>query len=213
MKDITVSATEARAAAKRHDFPHLSKAPIGEAVIEFRGRTEVPWNEDNLLPQLREALPDYPLVRSEREIQQDLLVQPNAAPQNTLRDLGCKGFDFRSHDELQIAKFHRDLFSFSRLRPYQDWQQFTAEALRLWRLHNKIAAQMDIQRLGVRFINQFELSDRTLRWDQYLKVPPASPKGLDLKIAGFFHRDVFAVPESALLSVLCELSSRAPNRS
>jgi len=56
-------------------------------------------------------------------------------PQGTLQELGWNGLRFQSADQLHVAQFKRDGFVFSRLRPYQTWEQFEEEAKRLWKLH------------------------------------------------------------------------------
>ncbi|HEV8537852.1 MAG TPA: hypothetical protein VGR15_02915 [Bacteroidota bacterium] len=41
-------------------FPHLSRAPITEAVVEIRGRASIPWNKDEIIAKLKELLNGYP---------------------------------------------------------------------------------------------------------------------------------------------------------
>ena len=52
-----------------------------------------------------------------------------------------------------VAQFTRNGFVFSRLKPYEGWETFEAEAKRLWCIYRELAEPSEVQRLGVRFIN------------------------------------------------------------
>ncbi len=176
-------------------FPHLSKAPIMECVLELRARAETPWEENAIREPLVKQLPDYPKFQSEQEFQAELTLQAKEKQaEHTFKDLGLKGIIFRTNDEKQIARFHRDLFSFSKLHPYDDWSQFSTEALRLWAIHRELARPIDIQRIGLRFINHISVPTGTFKLEDYLRIYPKEPYGLPLPFGGFFHKDRFAVP-------------------
>jgi uncharacterized protein (TIGR04255 family) len=175
-------------------FPHLPNAPIVEAVIEVRGRAEEPWEESAIQTQLKKQLPDYPQVASHREFQHEVKMAPGQEPQQTLLDLGWKGLRLQSADKLHIAQFNRDGFVFSRLRPYESWEQLIDEGMRLWKIHREIARPSEVQRLGLRFINRILLPPKYVDFEDYLKAPPKPPDGLDLPFHGFFHNETLAVP-------------------
>jgi uncharacterized protein (TIGR04255 family) len=192
-------------------FPHLSKAPITEAIIEIRGRASVPWNEDTICAELKRRLPDYPKHRSGRakKIQWNLQKEPNVAVEN----LGWKGIRFTSTDEKQIATFNIDSFALSRLQPYEDWKRFTREAKRLWEIHTKVAHPIEIQRLGVRFINRIELSREKIEIRDYFNgFSPAVPEIL-LDINSFLHHDVLSVPGYPyMVNIIKTIQPQSPNQ-
>jgi uncharacterized protein (TIGR04255 family) len=97
-------------------FPHLSKAPITEAVIEIRGRASTPWDEETIRAKLKDEIPEYPNHKSGRA--QKLELNPQKDPKFAIQDLGWLGLMFTSTDGKNIAKFHIDTFSLSRLQPY-----------------------------------------------------------------------------------------------
>jgi uncharacterized protein (TIGR04255 family) len=175
-------------------FPRLAHAPIAEAVIEMRARAEVPWEESAVRERLVPLLSDYPKIESQREFEHELQVGPGQETVQKHRDLGWKGLRCESNDHLHIVQFNRDGFVFSRLRPYDHWEQFQGEAIRLWNLHRDLARASGIQRLGLRFINRIELPVDGSRPDDYLRMPSEVLTGMPLSRAGFFHRDVLAVP-------------------
>ena len=128
-------------------FPHLSRAPITEAVIEIRGRASIPWTETESLAKLKQLLAGYPEHRPVQGFSSQLHWTPGQEPRVESQNLGWLGWQFTSADKSHITKFQLDLFSFSRLKPYENWQQFTTEALRLWGIHFELAHPSEIQRL------------------------------------------------------------------
>jgi uncharacterized protein (TIGR04255 family) len=174
-------------------FDHLSKAPIVEAILEFRARAEGRWQREIVGRELRQRLPDYPQFQEETKVEQQFALTKEGVKQQLGEDRLWIGLALRSSDRSQIAKFHRDLFSFSRLSPYTDWTQFIREGLRLWRIHLSVAGPSEIQRIGLRFINRIPFSG-DIRLEDYLIAAPKEPVGLDLPYAGFLHHDQMIVP-------------------
>lgn len=175
-------------------FPHLPHAPITEAVVEIRTEIDGPWEEKEIVPRLKSALPDYPKIQSGRGIRQSFLMGPGIAPQQSVADLGWRGLEFRAVDGLTVAGFYRDSFVFSRLQPYTKWEQFLHEALRLWAIYVGAARPSEIKRAGLRFINQVPVEAEGLRLGDYLRFSPKSADGLELPFNFFFHHDNTMVP-------------------
>ena len=95
-----------------------------------------------------------------------------------------------------VAQFNRDSFVFSRLQPYQSWEQLEQEAIRLWEIYMEIAKPRDIQRLGVRFVNRIPMAPKETRFEDYIQPHPQTPRDLDLPFLNFLHKETFVVPES-----------------
>src|SRR5881394_2911009 len=133
-------------------FPHLPHAPIVEAVIDIRARAEGHWEEAAVKSQVGAMVQAYAYLDSQRLYQHELKIEAGKSSEQALRDLGWKGVRFKSTDGLHICQFNRDGFVFSRLPPYESWEQLYGEALRLWKIYSEIARPTQVQRLGVRFI-------------------------------------------------------------
>jgi len=174
-------------------FPRLSRAPIAEAVIEMRARAEVQWEESTIRGRLTPLLPGYQKIESQSEFEHEMQFGPGQDTVQRHRDLGWRGLRCESADHLHIAQFNRDGFVFSRLRPYDHWEQFQCEAMRLWRIYQDLSSPSGIQRLGLRFINRIELPVDGPPPDDYLLMPSEVLAGMPLSRVGFFHRDVLAV--------------------
>ncbi len=176
-------------------FQHLPKAPIVEAVIEVRARSEATWDEQFISEQLKSKLPDYPRVTSQRELQQEVKFESGQPPEATQHDLGWKGLRFQSADGRHLAQFNRNGFVFSRMKPYENWEQLLKEAMRLWRIHTDEARPTTAHQIGLRFINRISLPVQEFKFEDYIQPHPAPPHGLDsLLFNGYFHHDALAVP-------------------
>lgn len=179
-------------------FPLLARAPIVEAVIEVRARAEVPWEERAVTEALKTRLKDYPGVLSGRAVQLTtevaLAAGPAAPAKQLLDDMGWRGLRCESADKRHIGQFNRDGFVFSRLAPYESWDQFQREGLRLWELHRELAQPKEAQRLGLRFINRIPISQDGFSLEDYLEAPPKAPRDIDLPFASFLHHGTLAVP-------------------
>lgn len=174
-------------------FRRLAQAPIVEAVIEIRARAESSWEESLVLARLKAELPDYPLFRSKREVRQEFRLKGSEPAEQTIEDMGWHGLQFESADKLHVAQFLKDRFVFSRLHPYDHWEQFRGEALRLWQIHKTPAQPAEVHRLGVRFINRLLLPEN-FHINDYLQTTPQAPTDMELLFSGFFHHETWGVP-------------------
>jgi len=162
-------------------FAHLRSAPIVEAVIHWRAKAETSFDRDELKRQLADQLPDYPSVHDQYDY--ELQIGPEIGPQGSTTEppkSQWQGFRIQSDDGKNITQFTRDGVVFSRLQPYQNWETFKAEAMRVWNIFVNMASPSTIQRLGVRFINRIE-NIQPDYLNEILKNPPQSPPDIDRK--------------------------------
>lgn len=178
-------------------FPHLSHAPIVEAVIDLRAKSSVPWDYEALQAQLKGELTEYPNVQGQREYRVELKAGVGGTAQKQDFDLGWSGLLFRSKDTFQVTQFQKEGFAFSRVQQYQQWELFLAEAMRLWRIYIKVMRPPAIQRIGVRFINRMPVPAEVFRLEEYLLGSTQPLPSLGLLSAGFFHQDTLVVPDTS----------------
>jgi len=176
-------------------FPHLEHAPIVEAIIEVRTQAGIPWEEDSVSAKIKQAVPDYPNVQPSKIVRHEFKVESGQKPEQTVHDLGWRGLRCETEDKLQVVQFYRDSFVFSRLQPYEDWNKFCDEALRLWRIHQSIAEPEQVDRLGLRFINRIRAPQSPFELGGYLTVAPKTPDGIGYPFVSFLHQDAFQVPD------------------
>jgi uncharacterized protein (TIGR04255 family) len=173
-------------------FPRLLQPPIVEAVIHLQARAQKPMELDSLRPELAAKLPMYP---QSAPIQgfglMATLSGTDDAPVVEHHNRGFLGMRLTSDDGCYTVQFLRDGLVFSRTKSYQHWEPFASAAKQAWQVFTEIAGPVEIQRLGVRFINHFAAAmPETLR--AYLREPPTGPSNLPLK--QFVYQSTFAVP-------------------
>lgn len=173
-------------------FPHLPQAPIVEAVLDIRVVLSVMWDEDNLRNKLEQLLPDYPKRDTMQETELQFSPETGA---NVIKDSVHVGLKCNSEDNLNVAQFNKDSFVFSRLKPYENWDRFSQEALRLWEIYCELLKPTEIGRIGLRFINRLAVGKgQRVEWADYYKRPPVPIEGLNWSLSGYLHRDVLQVP-------------------
>ena len=193
-------------------FDHLPHAPIVEAVIDIRARAGDAWEEATVKARMQAQLADYAYLDTQRVYEHEMKLDQGKPAEQTLRDLGCKGVRFKSTDERHIVQFNRDGFVFSRLTPYESWEQLHGEAMRLWQIYSGMAHPAQVQRLGLRFINRIELPPEEVRYEDYIQPAPEPPKHLELPFHGFLHHDTLAVPGHAYALNVIRTIQNVPNQ-
>jgi uncharacterized protein (TIGR04255 family) len=80
-----------------------------------------------------------------------------------------------------------DGFTFSRLEPYDTWEEMKEEAVRLWEIYAASVSPDPITSVGTRYINVLKLPlNRELK--EYLTAPPTIPEGLNQELSSFLTR-------------------------
>ena len=174
-------------------FPRLTRPPIVEAVIHWQARAVQPFSDQTLSASLAPHFPDRSPPESIHQV--ELTAHFSQAPEDASSQVSHKrrwqGVRVRLLGGREVAQFTRDGLVFSRVRDYENWEPFLEDARRAWLVYREIAQPLEIERLGVRFINH--ISEATAQSIQdYLREPPTCPSGLPLK--EFVYQSTFDVP-------------------
>src|SRR5437763_560177 len=100
------------------EFPHLSKAPIVEAMIDFRVRLQADFDVGRFKALHSQFQTQYPNVEEKKLVEHYFEQMQGKEPVHNVKDHGVHGFFFRSPDNANIVQFRRDGFTFNRLEPY-----------------------------------------------------------------------------------------------
>lgn len=188
------------------EFPHLPKAPIVEAIIDLRARATPPWEPGTVRERLTAALESY--SEALELVEQRFEFTPSVPPRATASQSASRGVMLRSSDERQIVQLRHDGFSFSRLAPYEQWETFVAEALRLWGIHCELLQPEDVQRVSVRFVNRILLplgSD----FGDFFQVEIAKVPAPSWTLQGFLRQHSWLLPD-AVTSANVVLTNHIP---
>jgi uncharacterized protein (TIGR04255 family) len=173
-------------------FEHLPGAPIAEALIHWRARAGKTLTAESFQTALTDRLTDYPAPKRQHQLQvgAEIAESESSVQQRQV----WHGVRFESENKLHVAQFTRNGFVFSRLKPYTNWEDFVAEAIRLWDFYVEFAEPPEIERLGVRFINVISL-DPAEELANVLASPPVAPTSMRLPVGEFMHQTKFDIPD------------------
>lgn len=173
------------------ECPHLSNAPIREAIIDIQVKFP------NIIPASRIEefgdiiSEDYPDRRARRSATVKIRAGKEADVEKEEKLLG---YLFRSKDNHQIIQARVDGFTFSRLKPYKTWEQLRGEAYRLWKKYVKHFKPKSIERVATRFINELVL-EAPANLSDYLTAPLVKLESVPDILESFFTRVVIPNPK------------------
>ena len=187
----------------RKEYPHLSHAPIFEALLDIRVRRARPVTLDELSSIHDEVKDRFP-IRDERRVEQ---IQVSVAGQNATqftRAGETTGFLFRSPAAGKILQARVDGFTLNKLKPYETWQLLRDEAKELWSRYRQLTHPEGVTRVALRYINRMELPLPLNSFDEYLRTAPQVAPELPQGLADFVLRLVIPEPEIDAVGVIHE---------
>ena len=179
--------------------PTLERAPIREALIDFRvnlGTSPVPEAFEELARSLEGGFPTQdPIHQFHGQIRFDPDGVVAEQPQG-----GLHGHRLVSADGLDVAQLRYDGFTFSRLAPYESWAQMLDDAWPVWERYVTDLRPAGIGRIATRFINCIEVPPHG-RLDKVLTAPPQIPAGWPSECSAFLFRYVLQATEGITANV------------
>lgn len=182
----------------------LARAPITEALIDFRAIPQSGRGEDALKSIPARVQQSYPLVEERRVSESQLAFEAGKPPRATSRDLGLQGVWLRSKDEKEVAQFRTDGFTYSRLAPYTSWEEILPRALSLWEIFVEVLRPEIVTRLAVRYINHLTLPQGQVELDDLILTAPKCPQGVPDQLGQFSTRILLAHPEQKLHAIVTQ---------
>ncbi len=105
-----------------------------------------------------------------------------------------------------IIQITRDLFIFNQLTPYRHFDEWKEHLFRGLSIYKKLTSPQSIERIGIRYMNRFEIPGTETAMEDYFTVYPTIPLGMGNRHRGFLIR--FEIPlEDQGPSLLFTLSS------
>lgn len=151
---------------------HLNNPPIIEALIDIQVSLDDHVKVVDLEMLHSKIQQEYPTKGGKYHFQAELKAEEGKLPAFTQKDLGLNGFLFKDKDEKNIVQFRLDGFTFSRLKPYQDWEHMRNEAKKLWNIYIIGANPRKVNRLAVRYINLIEILEEKFKLEDYFETYP-----------------------------------------
>ena len=178
--------------------------PITEAIFDVRVIFPKEITLENLLSFQKEISDRFPIKKDRHKWQGGFKFSEGSQPAivNPLHEID--GYLFNSSDGNKIVQARMDGFTFNKLKPYTRWEEFSVEALGLWKQYTKVTRPVAIVKLILRYINRIEIPLPMNEFSEYIltypEVGPNIPKG----ISDYLFRLVIPHMESGSTAVITQ---------
>jgi len=173
-------------------FEQLTSSPIVESVIQWTARAGYAANDTSWHIHFTETLPQLPKVQTQHWQSMETMIGSDGTSQQTVNRPWI-GLRLESDDCKWIVQADWQGVVLSRLSPYVGWEEFSALGLKVWEAYLEFAKPSEIQKLGVRSINQIRIESFD-DVSSYLKHPPECLDDAELPANGFMYQSLHRIP-------------------
>ncbi|MBI2316726.1 MAG: TIGR04255 family protein [Betaproteobacteria bacterium] len=170
--------------------PKLKAPPIVEAVLDIDCDLPPGFDVAALETAFRDAFRGrYPKFRT-RYVQALQFEAPPDKDPTVTGKRGIQALQFLQADEKQLVQVRAQGFSFNRLAPYTNLDDYLPEMERTWMVFVGVAVPVQFRLVRLRYINRIllQLADGRVDLDAYLKLGPRLPDEEKLTLAGFLNQ-------------------------
>ncbi len=185
------------------NWPHLTKAPIVEGLIDIRVERSSALTLDALKAACDELAADFPSREVLSKYTGQFSFSPESGTSFSAQAPAPVGVMLKSTDQKWVAQFRLDGFTLSRLKPYTSWDELRARAMELWGKYNVVAQPMKIVRLACRFINRIPLPPGK-SFEKTFMTTFSIPASLPQAVAGYLLRVVIPFEKEQCLAIVTE---------
>ena len=189
-------------------YPHLSRAPVVEAVVDLRARMLRPAAPVGFA-EFRDRLQgQYPRAKDIRFLEAHLNVDGLENVQQNVSNT-LFGVRLEDTDGRWVIQAKGDGLAVSRLPPYESWEGLRDTVRSIWPIYVGIFGPESVLRLGVRYINRLPMQpEQSVDLDLMLTAGPRIPPKLPQTLAQFVTRVVIPVqPEGVQVAILQSIES------
>ncbi len=176
---------------------HYSRSPIAEAVINLRVELPDGVALTTLTGVHQPIEADYPKLQDILVFQGQMTASPSVATTASQTQIG---YGCLSGDEKQAFQARLDGFTFSRLAPYDCWETFRDEAMRLWHIYRELTQPKAITRVAIRYINRVDVPLPLGDLKEYLRTVPEVSPDLSQGLSGYFMQ--LQIPQEDIKGML-----------
>ncbi|MGO8673024.1 MAG: TIGR04255 family protein [Capsulimonadaceae bacterium] len=176
------------------DYPLLTNAPITEALIDIRVRPSPDCDIDRLRSFGDDRVDEYPNTQDLHDFSVGWQVQAGQEPVVLQKSAASVGRILSSSDTLDVVNIRPNLFTYSRLKPYQSWSKFKSEARSLWCRYIDMAAPLEVTRVALRYVNRLVFPFPFADIRDYMRTIPAVASEIDGAMSSYVLRIVLSQP-------------------
>lgn len=171
--------------AKR--FLRLTKAPIREALIDFRATSEVPPTPDSFASYSRmlggEFEEQKPIWSSQWKVELQSSGIEMEKPVSEI--IGARLSSKTGNIVIQVQS---NGVSTSVLQPYQNWEHLLSMFKRAWEAYREVFRPISVTRIASRYINEFLVPRQSSQIGDWLRAPPRLPSAIGFDVQSEFSR-------------------------
>jgi uncharacterized protein (TIGR04255 family) len=165
------------------EYPHYSRPPIQEAVLDIGVEFDTPPAMDLLNKVHDPERERYPKQNERIFVHGEISA---GARLSAVAQQGILGFMFVAEDGKQMFQSRMNGFTLNRLAPYDRWETFSEEARRLWIIYKTVVNPTRINRLALRYINRFDFPEPVARITDYFTTAPVVSQDLPQEPLQYF---------------------------
>jgi uncharacterized protein (TIGR04255 family) len=105
------------------------------------------------------------------------------------------GHVYTTNDGRQNFHSRFDGFAYGQLAPYDRWEPFVSETLRLWVRYAEITKPASVNRLGVRYVNRLDIPSLHFDINDFLRTRPELSPDLPQDLNGYFFQVQLPLPD------------------
>lgn len=184
---------------KHETFPN---APITEALLDIRVNVAEDKNLSSLDPFSEAVAPLFPEKEIRKFFRGGIEIKEDEPPEFTDKSSEPIGYVYRNLQEAKALQARIDGFSFSKLKPYENWPSLRDEAKDYWSLYCDICQPISVNRLALRYINKIEIPLPIRDFRDFILTSPEISQGIPQGILDMFFRVVIPDEKSNLISII-----------
>lgn len=163
---------------------HYDKAPIKEAIIDIQIENSPSLTLANF--EKMEIAPPRGYAERQKVMMGQLRGQLEGGILTATAKQDQMGYALVGGEGKHVVQFRLNSFTFSRLAPYQTWDQLRSEAKTLWESYRQIVRALPVVRVGLRYVNQLDLPMPMRDLRDFIRLYPEVSTDLTQQLAGFF---------------------------
>lgn len=170
--------------------PHLPKAPIAEAVVEFRvtGHPAPSEEFERFAVALGSGYPKHMKLQ-----EATALLRFGEADTHADSSVSRIGVRLESADDKDIVIGSVRSLVVSRLAPYQSWDVLIEKIRMAWPIYREHFKPEQVIRMGVRCINRIDIGEEKVDLDAIFQAGPQIPPDLPQHLGQYMTRVVLPV--------------------
>ena len=142
--------------------------PVIEAVIEIRFSPKATLKSERIADYIDRKIAGFQTIESLRTIESK--IDAKKGLQSTTTDE--LGFKLSGHSDSVVLQLRKNGFVFSKLAPYQKWENFRDVAFEYWVDFSRFVMARSYDRVGLRYINAISIGRSRFDLEDYVTAHP-----------------------------------------